>query len=205
MPTITHTEVFQFHELGETAQEKARDWYREGGFDYEWWEFIFDAAREIGAILGFEIGEGEISFAGFWSPSDGASFTATWSVPTSPVKAMTAYAPKDERLHSLARDAWAIVRGMTERDEAFSVYRNGRSRNGRSISRACSMAHEGSMHCDHAAIESLAKNFARWIYNTLESEWDYMNSDEQVDEAIIAAGYTFTTTGQRFGESLCAR
>jgi len=189
MPTIVNTEVFQFSELGECEKEKARDWYREGGFDYEWWEFAIEQAREIGAVLGFEIGEKGISFSGFWSPGDGASFEATWSVPKSPVKAMKASAPKDEKLHSLAREAWAIVRGMTkdERDESFSVYRNSRS------------MHEGSMHCSHDGIESLAKGFAQWIYSALESEWDYMNSDEQIDEAIIANGYTFTATGKRFG------
>ena len=33
----------------------------------------------------------------------------------------------------------------------------------------------------------------------LGKEWDYLNSDEQVDESIIANEYTFTADGERFG------
>ena len=38
-----------------------------------------------------------------------------------------------------------------------------------------------------------------WIYRTLESEYDYQNADEQVDENIEANEYTFTAEGRRFG------
>lgn len=35
MQTIK-TKVYQINELSEPAKEKAREWYREGAFDYEW-------------------------------------------------------------------------------------------------------------------------------------------------------------------------
>jgi len=43
------------------------------------------------------------------------------------------------------------------------------------------------------------RDLARWLYRQLEREYDYLSSDEVVDETIIANGYTFTEAGQRFG------
>lgn len=47
-------------------------------------------------------------------------------------------------------------------------------------------------------IEAL-RDLARWLYRQLEREYDYLSSDDVVDETIIANGYTFTEGGQRFG------
>lgn len=63
-----------FDQLEDRAKEKARSWYREGAFDDEWWEFIFDDWKEWLAKAGFG-DDPEINFTGFWSQGDGASFT----------------------------------------------------------------------------------------------------------------------------------
>ena len=47
-------------------------------------------------------------------------------------------------------------------------------------------------------IEAL-RDLARWLYRQLEREYDYLTSDESVDDAIRANNYTFTETGRRFG------
>lgn len=52
------------------------------------------------------------------------------------------------------------------------------------------------------AEETLAealRDLARWLYRQLEHEYDYLTSDESVDDAIRANNYTFTETGRRFG------
>jgi len=51
---------------------------------------------------------------------------------------------------------------------------------------------------EEVVIEAL-RDLARWLYRQLEREYDYLSSDDVVDEAIIANGYTFTEAGQRFG------
>ncbi|EAA3110474.1 antitoxin of toxin-antitoxin stability system [Salmonella enterica subsp. enterica serovar Montevideo] len=43
------------------------------------------------------------------------------------------------------------------------------------------------------------RDLARWLYQQLETQYDWLTSPEAVDEALIAGGYTFTETGQRFG------
>lgn len=62
-----------FDQLEDSAKERARDWYREGALDYEWWEFIYEDWKTWLENSGFE--SPEINFSGFWSQGDGASFT----------------------------------------------------------------------------------------------------------------------------------
>lgn len=48
--------VYQFDELSEEAKEKARGWFREGAFDYEWYDSTYEDAKEIGLeIVEFDI------------------------------------------------------------------------------------------------------------------------------------------------------
>jgi hypothetical protein len=48
-------------------------------------------------------------------------------------------------------------------------------------------------------ITEALRDLARWLYRSLEKEWDYQFSDEAADEAIRANEYTFTVDGRRFG------
>jgi len=43
------------------------------------------------------------------------------------------------------------------------------------------------------------RDLARWLYRQLEREYDYLSSDEAVDETIVVNEYTFTASGRRFG------
>lgn len=59
-----------------------------------------------------------------------------------------------------------------------------------------------SDHIDDAA-EELESEFLKSILEDyriyLQSEYEYVNSDEQIDESIRANEYTFTESGKRFG------
>jgi len=43
------------------------------------------------------------------------------------------------------------------------------------------------------------RDLARWLYRQLEREYEYLTSDEAVDESLRANDYTFTEAGRRFG------
>ena len=59
MPKTRHITVYQFDELDEKAKERARDWYRSAGLDYDWYESTYDDAAEVGLeITGFDVGRG---------------------------------------------------------------------------------------------------------------------------------------------------
>ncbi|GAN91698.1 chromosome partitioning nuclease protein ParB [Gluconobacter frateurii M-2] len=50
-----------------------------------------------------------------------------------------------------------------------------------------------------SAILAVLRDLARWLYRSLEKEWDYQSSDDAVEDAIRANEYTFTAGGDRFG------
>ena len=52
MPDVIETTVYRLDELSDTAKDKARAWYREGGFDYDWYDAVYEDFQRIAEILG---------------------------------------------------------------------------------------------------------------------------------------------------------
>jgi hypothetical protein len=80
--TITKI-VYTFQELldlnkagrvSKKAVEKARSWLQEAATDFDWYSCVLDFWEPALDQIGFE--NAKISFSGFWSQGDGASFTA---------------------------------------------------------------------------------------------------------------------------------
>jgi hypothetical protein len=192
--------LYAFDELSDKAKARARQWWREGGFDYEWWDSTEDDARQIAALMGLEIDE--LMFRGFWSQGDGASFTGRYSYAKGSVKAVKDYAPQDTRLHKIAESLQAIQRknlyGLSAnvtRGHNSNFYRHENTMYIQVETRAGDWANDEAQE----AVSEALKDFARWYYRQLEKEYDYLNSDEAVDESIRANEYTFTETGKREG------
>jgi hypothetical protein len=78
MPEQMTITVYKFDELEGRAKEKARQWLADTATDHEWWDGVYDLAKEDGAKRGFEIED--IRFSGFWSQGDGASWTGSVDV-----------------------------------------------------------------------------------------------------------------------------
>ena len=211
MPTIIETKVFTFDELTDTAQECARDWYREGNLDYDWWDCTYDDFSTICEILGIELkthpvklmGGGtrqkpRIQFRGFWSQGDGASFEGRWRHVRGCVAKIKAYAPKDADLHDIAARLNAI-----QRRNFYQIYAI--------ITQRGHYCHEMTMQIDirrddaemtadaEDIVTEALRDLARWLYGRLETEYEFLNSDEVVEESITANDYTFTAGGVRFG------
>lgn len=56
MPSTQTITTYKFHELSDAAKENARNWYRNGALDYEWWETTYEDAARIGLeITGFDL------------------------------------------------------------------------------------------------------------------------------------------------------
>jgi len=48
-------------------------------------------------------------------------------------------------------------------------------------------------------VSEALRDLARWLYRQLEREYEFLTSDEAVDEAITANDYSFMESGCRFG------
>lgn len=78
MPETMEITVYKFNELEGRAKDVASEKLREWVTDHEWWECVYEGAKEDGAKRGFEIED--IRFSGFWSQGDGASWTGSVDV-----------------------------------------------------------------------------------------------------------------------------
>lgn len=207
MPEILEITAYRFNELSEKAKEKAREWWRDGAFDYEWWDFLFDDFVAVAEILGIEIGTQEngkhkertIFFSGFSSQGSGACFVGDYSYSKMAHKKIRQYAPNDERLHAIADELFAIQKKVGYSARACMTHR------GRYSHEYCM---EVSVECcEHylqpvfseveARITMLMRDFARWMYSMLESEYWWRMADEQVDDNIICNEYLFDANGER--------
>ncbi len=55
MSRIITTTVYTLHELSSTAQEKARDWYRQHHADSNWYENVYEDFRAVCGIFGIDL------------------------------------------------------------------------------------------------------------------------------------------------------
>lgn len=213
MKTKTIT-LYDFDELSDDAKQKARDWLRRcQADDQDWADFTIQDAETICGILGIELDyrsvplmngktrrEPQIYYSGFWSQGDGACFTGRYSYAKGCAKNIREHAPQDQELHRIADGLTALQKGygyglqatLTKIDHHYQHEHTIRidveipDRPAREIAKG-----------DWEALIDLLRALMRWIYKQLEAEYEYQNSDEQIDETIRANEYTFTEDGSR--------
>ncbi|WP_419739573.1 antitoxin of toxin-antitoxin stability system [Ruegeria sp.] len=211
MPTVIETTVFPFDELSDAARERAREWYRISNLDYEWWDCTCDDFSTICEILGVELkahpvrlmGGGTrqkpgIRFSGFYSQGDGASFEGRLTYAKGSAARIKAYAPKDAELHDIAARLAAV-----QKRNFYQLYAI--------ITQRGPYCHENTMQFDvrrddaeatadaEDIIAEAMRDLARWLYARLETEYEFRNADEMVEESITANAYTFTSSGTSSG------
>ena len=214
MPETIETTVYRLGELSDAAKEKARAWYREGGFDYDWHDAVYEDFQRIAEILGVRfktrtvrlMGGGTrqepcIWFRGFWSQGDGACWEGSYRYRKNASAEIRAYAPNDETLHGIADALQAVQRRNFYQLRAEASHRGHYCHEycmSIEVERDSPTWQDMTADAEETVIGAL-RDLARWLYRQLEHEYDYLSSDEAVDETIAANEYTFTEAGHRFG------
>lgn len=172
MKNITLT-VYELDELNETAKERARAWYREHTFDYEWWDSTYEDAANIGLKLtSFDLDRNRHAKGQF---TDTAFFCAQRIInehgkDCETFKTATAFLAEHKNLKLVHCDADA-ENGLTAAGE------------------------DAIEDCQAEFLKSILEDYSIM----LQKEMEYLTGDEQVDESIRANGYTFTDSGKRQG------
>lgn len=203
MRTIEKT-IYKFDELSDCAKEKAREWYREGQLDYEWWDSVYDWAESVANVIGVSfdrrhqnnpkaIGQPCIYFSGFWSQGDGACFEGTWYHSDMLARSeLEKECPQEKDVFAIY-DALIACEGYSA-----SVKHRGRYSHEHtmeiSVDAPEDVEQEAFSVAEEVIVEAM-RDFARWIYARLEKEHEYLTSDEQVDESIRANEYEFDEYG----------
>ena len=191
---------FKFSELSDTAKQNARNNFTSRDCPYDdWWDSVYEDANRIAKILGLDIESTrvlksggtvldiDINFSGFWSQGDGASFRGRYCFNPKAVDEINAYC-NDAELIRIATEITGMQ--ITQRLRGNEFF-------GAAISTSGNYSHPGSMKLDiddwgideigapdEEQLLRLMRDFADWIYRSLETEHDYLTSNEIVDEAL---------------------
>jgi len=190
MQTIELT-VFSFNELSSAAKVKARDWYRDGALDYDWYGSVFDDAKTIAAVIGIDVDD--ISFSGFSSQGDGASFSGSYRYEKGGLRNVKQHAPLDTALHDIAL-ALQQIQAVNFYQVQADITKTGRYQHSGTM-RLNAYRDDGKDFNDDDDLLAVMRTFADWIYSRLEREYDWLMSDEQIDDTIIANEYEFNDDG----------
>lgn len=214
MPETVEITVYRFDELNDDSKTRARDWYRTGAFDYPWFESRFDEFEAVCRLLGVDLrtsavplmGGGtrkrpNIFFRGFWSQGDGASFEGHYRYRKGADADLRLQYPKDTELLGIADRITNIQRRNFYQLEA-TIDRRGRYCHEYSmiidVERSSAQGQEPTPDADDILREAM-RDLAHWFYRGLEHEFEYLNSDEAIDAALIANDWRFTEGGTVHG------
>lgn len=188
--------TYAFSELSDDAKETALDNLRDINVDYpDWHEFTLDDAKECARILGIEIDD--IYYTGFCSQGDGACFTGSYYYAKGAAKKIRQHAPQEAELHRIADELQTIQRRHFYQISA-SVRHTGHYSHSGSTSIDVDFGERDSLQDAEDDICELLRDFMHWIYRRLESEYEYLTSDEVVRETIEANEYEFTESGKLY-------
>jgi len=199
MKTQIVTDVYTFDLLSDKAKEKARDWYRKSPANDDFYATcVIEDAKTVFISAGWEIRK--VYYSGFSSQGYGACFEGSWSAKAVNVAAMKENAPLDVELHRITEELAKVA-------AHFPLSIGGVKQSGHYYHEQCTQfsfeledkAHSDVVSSVEDAFIEASRDAMRWIYRTLEKEWEYQNSDETVDDNILANDYTFTAQGNRFG------
>lgn len=198
----------KYDELNDAQKVKAQDWYRSLAFsDSSDWEDVYEDADTCAKLLGIEIdrrayktvGGGTrykpcIWFSGFSDQGDGACFEGRYTYAKGAPDAIRAHAPEDEELHRIAKALQEVQCKHFYQLIARMTHSGHHYHSGNMYVAVVRAGRDGDYDVP-AEVEDevtyLMRDFADWIYEQLEAEFDCQTSDEQVEESIRANDYDF--------------
>lgn len=193
MQTITKSfNTYDFSELAQPVQEKIISKWRENDVTFEIIHAndVIHDATEILKLIGFS--DVKISYSGFNSQGDGASFTGNYEYNAQALEKVREYAPLDVKLHEIV----AAIQACNVSNANIARHSYNYSHENTVITDAFDA--EGN------SIESeIGVEFAllmKWIYSELQESYDWFNDDKTIRSEIIENDYKFLGTGEIYND-----
>jgi hypothetical protein len=208
MKTI-QLKLYEFAELEVQAQQKAIEAHRYINVSHDWWEFIYDDFIQIAKTLGIAIKKDSIHFQGFYSQGDGSAFDAEIDLPKL-LEAVNAqnwksYAPQLElniNLPEIDRRVYRlIINGQLDINPkivqpARSYYVKAELNENLPYSHHGYPLIEKQLDILENGIQAVANTLNRYLYKSLQDDYEQATEEQAVTEAIEANEYWFTGDGK---------
>lgn len=196
--------IEEWKEKDKKVYKHILDRHRDINVDHAWWEFTVEAFEEELEALGFS--NTNFNFSGFSSQGDGASFTGDWN--SEKILTVKELKEKGIGLSDWAKELKRVLKGTLKDIKAkyatFSIKR---------ISHH--YAHEYTVSIFEPEYWNSRKQEQDYIpqeqednllkgcrtamhemYRILEKEYDYLTSDEAVEETLSVNEYKFDKDGK---------
>jgi len=189
-------ELYTFNELEDSVKEKVLDRLREWDVtDNFWSEAVIEDVTEIASIMGITIDN--VYWSGFWSQGDGACFEGSFEYKKGSVEEIKSNYPTDKELISISKAY------RTEQKKFFYKLYGTVKHRGHYYHEYCTVI--DIQHEDYPPyadidtdLDEVLRRFMQWIYSRLETEYDYLTSDEYLMERIPELDYEFTKDGETY-------
>lgn len=192
--------LFEFDELPENIKAKVLENERDINVDGKWYEFVYEMWEEKLEAMGFD--SPDISFSGFWSQGDGASFTSKHVDIEKFLASQKAKTRFKALLRVLETDTFRLEVEVERIDTHYSHEYTVRG-NVEAYDYSDKGKHEKA-EAEAQELEALltetVRKLSKQIYRDLESEHEGLTSDEAVIDTIKANEYTFRSNGEMENE-----
>ena len=187
-------DIYEFSDLSDHAKDNARERLS----NYEWHdptiENLVTELEEKGFLYS------KISFSGFWSQGDGASFTSECVDLSKILEKQTGYSDKERKTLAACIDNGFIQCAIVRNDSRYS-HKNTCSTNFEHLFPGdikVGSALDGLLDIFERDIEDCRLNLCQCIYSSLENEYNHLQTDEYLNELCDINGYEFTAEGELY-------
>lgn len=164
--------------------------YNDGQDDYG-----HDAVTEdflcIARLMGFNTDAKQISWSGFGSQGDGASFTGSAAFAADALEKVKDYAPQDQELHRIAAECAEYgkqgIRCKLERNSHHYSHANTVSVDAYRLD---------VLKAELPDVQQTCRDLMQWLYRQLEKDYEYRCSEECFLENAKSNEWTFTADGK---------
>ena len=202
-------DLYQFEELSEDAKQKAIADHRDFNLIPLWWDFVYDDFVTLCSYLGVTVDKDKISFQGFYGQGDGCGFTADVDI----VRLKNALETEGWKIYapSLQFNFPAVgidhrVMGLIEKGGIQLQPRIINSKRGNDVfADMGGYPSNGPRFHDYIyseidALEQWLKIIAdelnKFLYQSLEQEYEQLTCDTAVAESLMANEIPFTADGR---------
>lgn len=209
MKTIT-LKLYSFSELGKTSKEKALSTYRDLNVNFDWWDNDFEDFIELCSYMSIAVIKDKIKFRGFYSQGDGSGFSAFVNIP----QLVTAIENQSWKEYALLQEFVFTVPQIDRR--VMALVANGLlSGEPQIIGRTrqygvttdlgiSEIIKDGKTHDNifeeldklEEWLRSIAEILNRYLYKSLENQYEFLTSDAAIKESILTNEYLFTADGR---------
>lgn len=186
---MKETEVFTFDEVKDKALDKNRYINVEG---IDWWEFIIEDWTEKLAEKGFE--DAEIHFRGFYSQGDEAVFDCK-NFDIKKLLNLVEIPEKRKKIILECDEKYCIGFEIYRKSFANLYYHENTRCLGWYTSINLPPEYEDFIEEFVTKLEEIRVELCEEIYSDLEDEYNYLLSDEKVEDTLKANEYEFLADG----------